>query len=43
MTLEQAINYLENHAYIDDEVKDFCIDLLKKEIEAKERAREERL
>lgn len=35
MTREEAIKYLEQHAFIDDEVKDMCIESLEKQIPKK--------
>lgn len=32
-TFDELVYYLENHAYIDDEVKDACLDALRKEKE----------
>lgn len=35
MTPQEAIKYLEQHGYIDDCVKDMCIEVLKKQIPKK--------
>ena len=32
MTREEVIKYLEQHGFIDDEVKDMCIEALEKQI-----------
>lgn len=35
MSREEAIKYIEQHAFIDDEVKDMCIEALEKQIPKK--------
>ncbi len=35
MTKAEAIKYIEQHAFIDDEVKDMCIEALEKQIPKK--------